>query len=131
MAFILPAFYIALRLSLVEYAVTIEGQRPVAALQRSWQLSENHLAFLLRANLAVWLLPAFFFFFFFFLRSFSCPAFAYGMTIHFLDPQLDHLVLRWLLGGFGSCLLAFSVVCLQVVFEELARQEAPAEAAMH
>jgi hypothetical protein len=118
-AFILPAFYIALRLSLVEYAVTIEGRSPIAALRRSWELSEDHLFFLLRGNLVVgWLLPAAILF---------VPRLAYDMTIRFLHPELDHLLFRWLLGGFGSCLLAFSVVCLQCVFEDLARQEAFAE----
>ncbi len=53
----------------------------------------------------------------------AIPAFAYGMVVQYF-PALDLLILDWLLGSFTSCFLAFSVVCMQIVYEEISRQQA-------
>lgn len=110
---ILPAFWVGLKLSLADYAATVEDRSPTDALRRSWRLSQGNVILLLRTNLVAYGLPL----------LILLPVIFIQVTVAEFYPALDNLATDILLGMLTSVGLAFSLLCMQVVFEDLVAKE--------
>lgn len=113
---ILPGIWVGLKLSLASYAVILEGRRPADALRRSWQLSEGRMGLLFRANLAAYGLP---------ILVFMAFGLAWMVPAYFY-PDLGSAPVPLIQAFLESILLAFSLLSMQIVFEELVKPEMPA-----
>lgn len=110
---ILPGLWVGLKLSLADYAATVEDRSPTDALRRSWRLSQGNVVLLLRTNLVAFGLPLLILMPIIFVQAIAAEYF----------PALDNLAADILLGILTSVGSVFSLLCMQVVFEDLVAKE--------